>query len=348
MTSIAADKLPGALKASLAPIYIVAGDETLVIEESCDLIRSAAKKNGFEDREIYHVDNQFDWSTLLQISQSLSLFGSKRLIELRLNNKVNDKGRKALVEYAEHPSDADILLIISPKIERSTQKAKWFTKLTKAGCFVQAWPVNSTQLPRWLIQRAKRKGLTLNQDAVELLSSRVEGNLLAAAQEIEKLALLTDDGNIDGHLVAQSVANSSRYDVYDLVDKALIGDSRNATRTLSGLKSEGIEVPVILWALTREIRTLIQISRALDNGKNLATAAKAHGIWESRHGIIKNAMQRLKKNQLNLLLRKAYRVDRAAKGMDSSDPWEGCLEIVLNLSGVNPLTAATERVALSV
>lgn len=347
MTTIAADKLSGSLKSSLAPIYIVAGDETLVVEESCDLIRSAAKQNGFSDREIYHVDNQFDWSTLLHISQSLSLFGSQRIIELRLSAKINDKGRKALQEYAEKPSDADVLLIISPKIETSTIKSKWFSQLTKVGCLVQAWPVTAAQLPRWLDQRAKRMGLNLTRGAIDLLSSRVEGNLLAAAQELEKLSLLTHDGNIDEHLVAQSVTDSSRYDVYGLVDKALLGDCNGAVKTLNGLKSEGVEVPVILWALTREIRTLIQISHALDEGKALAAAAKSQGIWDSRHGIIKNAMQHLKKNQLNLLLRKAYRVDKAVKGMDKSDPWEGCLEIVLNLSGTTPLTASTERLALA-
>lgn len=353
MTRLKAEQLEASLRSSLSSIYIVSGDEPLLVQECCDHVRAAAKAAGFSEREVYHADHNFDWNHLYLASQSLSLFGDKRLIEIRLSGKLSDKGRAALQEYAGNAAPDTLLLIVMAKLERSTLNSKWFSTLEKASTLVQVWPVAGAQLPRWISQRAQRLGLQLNRDATELLASRVEGNLLAAAQELEKLALISNGKvangqTIDATLISQAVTDSSRYDVYSLVDKCLQGNARDAVKTLNGLRAEGTEVIVVLWALTREVRNLLQISRALDHGKSLAAAAKSVGIWESRHGVVKTAMQHLKKNHLYLLLRKANRVDKAAKGMDSSDPWEGCLELVLNLAGVMPLSDSTERVALSI
>ena len=189
-------------------------------------------------------------------------------------------------------------------------------------------------------------GLSIDPPALDILSSRVEGNLLAASQELEKLKLLTDDGNISAALMAHAVANSARYDVFTLIDKALHGDARGAVENLNGLKSEGTEVIQILWALTREIRTLLELTNALGSGKNFATAAKSFGIWDNRQSLVKHALSRLKQPQLQILLRKAGQVDRAAKGMHSSDPWDGCTDIVLTLAGVTAFNRQSERVSL--
>ncbi|MGI1680155.1 MAG: DNA polymerase III subunit delta [Cellvibrionaceae bacterium] len=335
------------LNNKISPIYWISGDEPLVAQECADEIRAAGKNAGFIERELYHADNNFDWNLLHYAGQSLSLFGSQKIIELRLTGKLNDAGRKALVEYCASPPPSDILLlIISPKIERSTQNAKWFKAVESASQFIQVWPITGAQLPRWIDLRAKKMGLSIDATALDILTSRVEGNLLAASQEIEKLKLLTDDGKIDASLMAHAVANSARYDVFTLIDKALHGDARGAIANLSGLKSEGTEVMQILWALTREIRTLLELSNALANGKNFATAAKSFGIWDNRQSLIKNALSRLKQPQLQTLLRKAGQVDRAAKGMHSANAWDGCIDIVLTLAGVNAFNKQSERTAL--
>ncbi|MCW8195055.1 DNA polymerase III subunit delta [Proteobacteria bacterium 005FR1] len=346
MPRVKVDELPAKLNAGLAPIYLVAGDEHLVVQECCDQIRQAARQSGFEERELYHADNKFDWNQLYQSGQSLSLFSSRKIIEIRLNGKLSDQGRKALLEYADSPPPDTLLLIISPWLDNKAQSAKWFKTLEAASSFIQVWPVAGPQLPRWIKQRAKKLGLQLSDSAVDILAARVEGNLLAAAQEMEKLKLLSEDGSVDADLMAHAVADSARYDVFSLVDRALHGDARAAVKTLNGLKSEGTDVLPLLGILARELRILLQISEGLQAGKSFSSVARQAGVWNTRQQLVQNALQRLKRPQLNLLLRKAGQVDRAAKGMHDSDPWEGCLEIVLNLSGVTPLSRATELVAL--
>jgi DNA polymerase-3 subunit delta len=340
------EELPAQLKAGLAPIYLVSGDEHLVVQECCDQIRQAARGAGFDERELYHAEHNFDWNQLYQSGQSLSLFSSKKLIEIRLNGKLSDQGRKALVEYAGSPPPDTLLLIVSPWLDRSVQSAKWFKALEAASAYVQVWPVSGAQLPRWIKQRARRLDLQLSDSAVDILAARVEGNLLAAAQELEKLKLLSRDGTVDAELMAHAVADSARYDVYSLVDRALHGDARAAVKTLNGLKSEGTDVLPLLGLLTRELRILLQVTEGTQAGKPFASVAQQAGVWKQRQPLVQAALLRLKRPQLNVLLRKAGQVDRAVKGMHDSDPWEGLLDIVLNLAGVRPLDRATEAIAL--
>ncbi|GAB1263800.1 DNA polymerase III subunit delta [Aurantivibrio infirmus] len=346
MAKIRVEQLAKELKSTLAPIYVVSGDEHLVVQECCDDIRAAAKAAGYTDRELYHADNNFDWSQLTYSSQSLSLFSNQKLIEVRLTGKLSDKGRKELVAYSESPPNDAILLLVAPKFDRNVQNAKWFKALESASAYLQIWPVNGAQLPRWINTRAKKLGLQIDNEALDILVSRVEGNLLAAAQELEKLALISEDNRISAKLMSHAATDSARYDVYSLIDKALHGDARSAVKNLSGLKSDGTDILAILWALTREIRTLIQLQEAIDSGKNFASAARQSGIWDSRQSLIKGALSRLRLKQLHTLLRKASQVDKSAKGMHGADPWEGCLEIVLNLAGVNALNPLSEKIAL--
>ncbi len=346
MPKLRPEQLASTLKKDLASIYIVSGDEHLLAQEACDQIRQASKAQGFDNRELYHVDASFDWSTLHYASQSMGLFAEKKFIELRLNAKLNDKGRKALVEYSSAPADDTVLLIILPKLERSQLSSKWFSALEKASCFVQIWPININQLPKWIEQRAKSLKLQLSHDAIALLASRVEGNLLAAAQELEKLRLLFGDQTIDTEAMSQAVAESARYDVFTLVDRALQGDTVAAVKTLQGLRGEGTEVIALLWALAREVRTLLQLENEVSAGKNFQASARRLGIWDSRQGLIQSALRRLNKNQLQVLLRLAGQTDRAAKGMHSADPWQNCLEIIMVLSGQNALSPASTRMAL--
>lgn len=347
MAKVSPEQLDADLGRGLAPIYLVSGDETLLVQESCNQIRRAAVAAGYQDRELYHADPSFDWNQLHHASQSLSLFASKKLIELRLSGRLNDAARKALVEYAASPPPDIVLLIVAPRFERSTQSTKWFKALESASRHVQIWPISLQQLPGWISQRAKGLGLRLDKDAVDILAERVEGNLLAAAQELEKLRLLYDGQEpIDAELMAQAASDSARYDIFGLIDKALQGDAAGAAKMLQGLRAEGSDVLPILGALSREIRNLLHIAMALEEGKSFAAAARQVGVWDKRQGLVKAGLGRLNPPRLSLMLRKAALVDRATKGMNDGDPWALCLDLVLNLAGVAALQRRTEHLAL--
>jgi len=349
MARLRPEQLSAALARQLAPIYLVSGDEPLLLQEACDAIRAAARTQGFSERQLYHAEASFDWGQLLAEANSLSLFADKKLIEVRIpSGKPGDKGGKALLEYAENPASDNLLLIVLPKLDGSAQKSKWFKALEDAGSFIQIWPITPAQLPRWIGQRLQQAGLKADPSALELLASRVEGNLLAAVQEIEKLKLLAPNQQVSYELMASVVADSARYDVFGLVDKALHGDARSAVKTLQGLRSEGTEPLNLLWALTRDIRALVQISQAQSQGKPFDAAARQVGIWDKRQALIQDALRRLKPNQLHQLLRKANGIDKAIKGMRTAEPWDELLDLVLNLAGVVSLNPLNERLNLKI
>ncbi|WP_111641085.1 DNA polymerase III subunit delta [Marinimicrobium alkaliphilum] len=348
MAKLRPEELPAQLKRSLAPIYLVSGDEPLLVQEACDSIRQAARDRGFSERELYHADANFDWGQVLSAANSLSLFAEQKIIEVRLpSGKPGDKGGKALQEYAANVSSDNLLLLVTGKLERSSQNTRWFKTLDNVGAHVTVWPVAPGQpLIRWIGQRLQQAGLNADSDAIELLAARIEGNLLAAVQEIEKLKLLAPDGLVSRELMASVVADSARYDVFGLVDKALLGDARGAIKTLQGLRTEGTEAIAILWALTREIRTLVDVTHALGQGKAFAWAAKQANVWQKRQPLIQQATRRLKPAQLQQLLRKANAVDRSIKGMRNAQPWDELLDLTLNLAGVRSLHPANERLNL--
>ena len=347
MAKLRPEQLGQALNKSLAPIYLVSGDEPLLVQEACDQIRAAARSQGFGERELYHADASFDWTQLLSAANSLSLLADRKILEVRLpTGKPGDKGGKVLQEYAKAPSEDNLLLVVTGKLDRNALKAKWLKALEDSGSHVQVWPVTPAQLPRWIAQRMKAAGLTADSAAIDLLASRVEGNLLAAAQEVEKLKLLTDSPEISTELMASVVADSARYDVFGLVDKALHGDARGAVKSLQGLKVEGTEPIALLWALARDLRALVQISQAASQGIPYERAAQAAGIWNTRQPLVQSALRRLSPGQLQQLLRKANGIDRAIKGMRQADPWAELLDLTLNLAGVQNLQPANERLSL--
>jgi DNA polymerase III subunit delta len=221
-----------------------------------------------------------------------------------------------------------------------------FKAIEDAGVHIQVWPVTVAQLPRWIGQRLQQAGLSADGNAIDLLVSRIEGNLLAAAQEIEKLKLLASNNHISYELMASVVADSARYDVFGLTDKAMHGDARAAVKTLQGLKTEGTDAINVLWAVTREIRAMVQISQAVAQGKNFEWAAKQAGVWDKRQPLIQTALRRLKPAHLQQLLRKANGIDKAIKGMRNAEPWDELLDLILNLAGVQSLNMINERLSL--
>jgi len=336
-------KLPPAqlgkhLQGSLAPVYVVSGDEHLLCQEACDAIRAACRQQAFSERQVLSVESGFDWGQLLEAGANLSLFAERRLLELRIpSGKPGDKGAAALLHYLARPAEDTVLLISLPKLDGSTQKTKWAKALIdgKDVQFLQVWPVDAAQLPQWIRQRLSQAGLAADQEAVELIAARVEGNLLAAAQEIEKLKLLAEDGRVTADTVQAAVADSARYDVFGLIDAALQGHPEHSLRMLEGLRGEGIEAPVILWALARELRLLANIAQQYAQGVPLerAFSQARPPVWDKRRPLVSKALQRHDVAGWQRLLMAAQLIDKQIKGQAEGDPWIGLSNICLQLSG---------------
>ena len=347
MAKINIEQLGKSLNQGLSPVYLVSGDEPLLVQESCDAIRTAAKSEGFTERELFHTDAGFQWPQLLHSANSLSLFAERKIIEVRIHNgKPGDAGSKALVEYCQAPSADNLLLLVSPKLDRATQNSKWYKAIDAVGSTLTIWPINAKQMPRWIDQRMQRAGIRADSQAIDILAGRVEGNLLAAAQEIEKLKLVAQDGYIDSQTMANAVVDSARYDVFGLADKALSGNASAAATTLNGLRAEGSEATIVLWAITREIRALLALKQALSNGQALEGVARRHGIFDNRLPVIRGALQRLQMPTLRLALKECAYIDRCIKGMAHDDPWSALLDVVLTLSGSRALSGRVLKTLL--
>ena len=317
-------KLPPAqlakhLQGPLAPVYVVSGDEHLLCQEACDAIRGACRQQGFSERQVLNVETGFDWGQLIEAGASLSLFAEKRLLELRIpNGKPGDKGAAALLDYLARPAEDTVLLISLPKLDGSTQKTKWAKALIdgKPVQFLQIWPVDAQQLPQWIRQRLSQAGL-------------------AAAQEIEKLKLLAEGGQVTTETVQAAVADSARYDVFGLIDAALLGQPEHILQMLAGLRGEGVEAPVILWAVAREIRQLANIAQQYSQGVPLdrAFSQARPPVWDKRKPLVSKALQRHDVAGWQRLLMDAQRIDEQIKGQAEGDPWLGLTDLCLQLSG---------------
>ncbi|GGX41178.1 DNA polymerase III subunit delta [Saccharospirillum salsuginis] len=311
------------LSQGLPSIIWISGDEPLLVLEAADRVRAAARNAGISERQVFHADNQFDWNQLTDANQSMSLFGDREILELRLPGKLNDEGRKTLVAYAESANPDNLLMIVSDRIEAAQSKAKWFGKVTDAGWWVPVWPIERHQLPAWLRQRLQQQGLTIDDDALALLADRVDGNLLAARQEIDKLLLMNEGDNtaISLDTVIQSVADSARFDIFDLSDAFLSGDLARSQRVLSGLAAEGIEAPIVLWVLARELRHLVQLSEAQAQGQILAGVFKRLRIFDKRQGPYQTALRRAPGAHWQRCLIRCGEIDATIKGRREGNPW---------------------------
>jgi len=317
------DQLERHLNSDLAVIYFICGDEPLQVMESADRIRAEARKREYTEREVMDVDAQFDWNQLLDSANSLSLFSEKRILELRLpTGKPGKVGSKILQEYAQRPADDAILIISSGKLESSSKNTKWFKTLDQQGVIIQCWPINADQLPGWINQRLQSKGIVADQQAVQLLSDRVEGNLLAAAQEVDKLFLLHGAGKLSFEQTAAAVSDSSRFNIYDLVDSALVGDVARTSRIISGLKTEGVEPVLMLWALSREVRMIAKISEATISAD--AAMSKLR-VWDNRKALIRKAMSRHSAARWKLFLKRCAKIDKVIKGVEQGRAWDELL-----------------------
>ena len=340
------NQLAGHLEKTLAPIYFISGDEPFQLDESVRLIRESAKAQGYTEREVYHVDRSFDWDELSHSAGSMSLFAERKVIELRIpGGKPGDKGSKALVAYSQQLPEDNLLLIVSGKLESSQTKSKWFKALDAVGATLAVWPLEIQQLPAWLKQRMQLRGLQPTEDALTVLAEQVEGNLLAADQELEKLRLLYGEGAISAEQVVEAVSDSARFDAFALVDVALQGDAVRVSRILHGLKSEGGEVLHVLGALMYQLRILEKMARAVANGQPMEQVFTQHRIWDKRKIVLSAGLKRhgLKRWQAFLLI--AGRIERMCKGLGTGKPWDELLQLTLRIAGVALFPMTAESIA---
>jgi DNA polymerase-3 subunit delta len=301
----------------------LSGDEPLQMRDCCDLIRRISREQGFTERVQHDVDANFDWGQLLVEGNNMSLFSDKKVIELNLkSSKLDDAARKALLEYLQNASPDNLLLLLSPRIESASTKTQWFSKLEAHMVLVQVYSVDSDKLPAWISQRMKNRKLTADVDAVQLLADRIEGNMLAADQEIEKLSLLFGPGtHLRNEHITRSVADSARYNVFGLIDACLAGESTRVIKTLQGLQQEGQQVLMLNAMLSKELRQLGAMKNEIVRGAKLDDVIQRHHVWKNRQAATRLALQRLTASRLANLLAQTRHVDLAVKGMQLTPPW---------------------------
>lgn len=349
---IRAESLTNELSRGLKPCYLISGDEALLANEAADLIRHAARQQGFTERQIFHADTM-DWNDFLSETQAMSLFADKRVMEVRMpNSKPGDKGSKAMVQFCQSITDDILLLVICGKLDRSQQRSKWVSALENTGAHIQVWPIEQKHMSGWLAQRLKAKGIEADRDAIAVLAERVEGNLLAAQQEVEKLALLASGApgvgsseaglRLNAKAMADLVVSSARYDLFTLIDHCLAGNTSEALTNIQGLQEEGTQATLVLWALTKEVRQLVQIQDGVAQGQSLDAAIRSSGVWQKKQPLVHKAARRTSAETAAELLRLCRLADRAIKSNRHGDPWLKMRSLVMGLSGQAAIDIAIE------
>lgn len=324
------EQLPQHLQGKLAPLYVVHGDEPLLVLEAADRIRVAARKSGYAEREIFTVETGFSWANLLFAGNSMSLFGSQRLLDIRIpSGKPGIEGGKAIQQFCKDLPPDTVTLITLPKLERQAQNALWFKALEQAGAVVTVFPVERNRLPQWIQQRLAAQGQQADADTLTFMADSVEGNLMAAQQEIQKLALLLPQGKLSFDQVKDAVLDVARYDVFKLGEAMLIGDAARFARMTEGLRGEGEAPTLVLWVLTNEIRAMAKIKQGLRKGTSLGQLMRSARIWESRQPLIEKALRRLAEPTLRLALQQAALLDQLIKGLRAGDVWDELLQLGL-------------------
>ncbi|MGP1679118.1 MAG: DNA polymerase III subunit delta [Giesbergeria sp.] len=329
-----AEELKRQLSRSLANRYVIHGDEPLQSLEAADAIRAQARAQGFAEREVLAVERGFDWSLLAASGANLSLFSSKKLIELRIpGGKPGTEGAAAIVQYCSAPVPDLLTIVTLPKLDRRTQDTAWFKALTRNGVLINTFQVERAQLPQWIAARLARQKQKADRETLQFLADSVEGNLLAAHQEIQKLGLLFAPGELVFDAVCGAVLNVARYDAFKLNEAMLAGDKARLARMLDGLKNEGEAPPKILWVLSEEIRAVAKVQAGLAQGEDLQQLYRNNRVWGGVHQqLVNEAARRLKSAALAQALRHAARIDRTVKGLARGDVWDELLQLCLRFA----------------
>ena len=322
---------------ALPPVFVVAGDEALLSLEAQDAIRSTARGLGYTERDVLNADARFDWSKLAAAAQELSLFADKKIVEVRLpSGKPGVAGAKALEAHALAARDGVMTIVALPKLDRRDRQARWVEALERAGVLVDIDAIERAQLPQWIARRLVRQQQSASQDALEFIADKVEGNMLAAHQEVSKLALLHPAGELTLEQVADSVLNVARYDVFQLPLAMLSGDAARVRKTMGGLEAEGEAIPLVLWVVTEELRTLLRVKAHVDAGRPFAVAARENRLWGPREKLFERALSRVSVDALESALLRAADIDRLAKGLRApradSDAWLELTQLALSIA----------------
>jgi DNA polymerase-3 subunit delta len=327
------EQLAGHLERELKPVYVVYGDEPLLVIEAADAIRAAARRRGFDEREVLTALTGFNWSELHHAAGNMSLFGGRKLIDLRIpTGKPGREGGAAIQEYCARPSPDALLLVTLPGLDWKEEKAARLAALATAGAAVKLIPPNLADLPAWIAGRLRRQEQSADAEGLRFIAERVEGNLIAAHQEIQKLGLLHPTGPLSLAQIQDAVLNVARYDIDGLREALLAGDVARLTRTIDGLQQEGEAPPLVLWAMTEEVRALAQIKTGLRDGQPLDGLLRDAKVWGPRQALIKRAVQRIDTNRANAALAHAAQIDRLIKGLGKGDIWNEFLRLGLSIA----------------
>lgn len=337
---VRAEALESHLSRALGALYVISSDEHLLAQEAADRIRRAARAQGFTEREVLTVERSFKWNALLEATQSQSLFGDRKLIELRIpTGKPGKEGGQSLQDFVKRlpAGEPDTVTLVSlPKLDWQTQKAAWVGALQNAGVWVEIPRVERAQLPAWIGSRLAMQEQSADRQSLDFIADRVEGNLLAAHQEIQKLGLLHPPGKLAYAQVHDAVLNVARYDVFKLNEAMLSGDVARLTRMVEGLRGEGEALPLVLWAVAEEIRTLLRLKTAMAQGRTVSALLKEYRIWGPRERLMEPALRRLALPVLESALRQAAEVDRMVKGLRArhfaGDAWDALHQLALRVA----------------
>ncbi|HOA93060.1 MAG TPA: DNA polymerase III subunit delta [Quisquiliibacterium sp.] len=330
------DALDAALAKRLPALVWVHGDEPLLVLEATDAARRVFRAAGHDERLVLAVERGFKTEALLAETRALSLFASNRLIELRMTGKPTAELGQALAESAAGIDASTRLLVSSARLDRKTTESAWFRAVDAHALVVAVYPVERAQLPQWIGQRLGRQRQRADADTLRFLAERVEGNLLAAHQEIRKLGLLFPEGLLGDDQVRSAVSNVARYDAFGLSDAMLAGDVARVLRSIDGLQAEGEAPPLVLWALTDAVRNLVRLSVARDGGRAPATLMRELRIFGPREALYGQALRRLDTRRLQAALQETARIDRMAKGLIREDPWAAMAALATTLAGAAP------------
>ncbi len=325
------EALDAHLAKTLAPVYAVHGDEPLLALEAADAVRAAARKRGYSEREVFETGRGFDWSQLRGSLGSLSLFATKKIVELRMpSGKPGTQGGETLADYCASPAPDTLLLVSLPRVDRNAQNAAWFRALADAGVLVDIWPLDRPRLPGWISERLARQGQKATREVLEFLAARVEGNLLAAHQEVQKLALLAPAGELSLQAVEGAVADVARYDPQDAAEALLGGDTGRYVHIIEGLRGEGEAPTFVLFVISN---ALFVLASAHASG-SVDAALQQHRIFQrSLQSALRGALARFRPQAVVDAIADAAAIDRAIKGIRLRDPWEEFIALGLKLAG---------------
>ncbi|MFA5825548.1 MAG: DNA polymerase III subunit delta [Gallionellaceae bacterium] len=325
---ISSDDLPRHLAKGLGSLYVIHGDALLLAIEAADAIRIAAREAGYSEREVLIAEQHFKWAELRNSAQSMSLFSSRKVVDLRIpSGKPGVEGAQALQDHCDNLNPDTLTLISLPKLESTALKSKWFAALEQHATVISADEISLNALPAWIAARLKRQDQSTDEDTLIFLAQRVEGNLLAAFQEIQKLALLFPAGPLTFEQVKDSVMDVARYDIFKLSEAMLAGDAARYARILEGLQAEGTATVLILWAISEDIRALARVSRAMQQSGNLAGALRDARVWGVKQKLVERAVRRFSPAFAERALRQAAQIDKLVKGLRKGDVWDELLQL---------------------